>query len=802
MMCEALHIPWPLFLFKTEFTPDLASFKTVAPLYSDIRASLRPFMGRCCAKCTPISRGMFFDNDTSSMAIRDILRVPPGSGFLSRRFPVLAYEFQRNNSQNYPPTKSMVKSVMKEDRVQAAIQKSAMLEVDDVEDKPEKFPMAIEKHAARAYRLVTNMVASISNKVIGFTGWFLLKFLCNFLSGIQVHKGQMEEVKRASKRGIPMIFLPLHRSHLDYILVTFVLHQWDIKAPHIAAGDNLNIPVFSWFMRHLGGFFIKRKLDREDGKKDWVYRSVLHSYMLEVLKRNQNLEFFLEGGRSRSGKALSPKGGLLSVVVDAYMDGTINDAYIVPVSISYEKVLEGNFNREQMGNPKVKETFIKAMWGVWQVFRSRFGTVRVDFAQPFSLQEYIQCGQPSSPVSSDLTNNGGPKSLKSVGSDNSLYGTDIVRDDLRLVIKGLAEHVICDAVKTQSIMSTNLLAFLLLTKYRQGATVEKLAKEFDLLRLEISQRGRDVGFCGSSVAVVNYAAALLGKHLVSRRKGSPSSQVVDDTGINDRLIPNTCLPDLFELSYYGNAVISVFLMEAVVATAIGAVCEENLTSKQGYEDYVTVSRDAVVEKAIELCDLLQFEFTFNPPCGNITAFVNDSLEKLITAEIILPEEDYTTCMNSNGKLWTDRLADSVSWEDDNDEDIPSLIQPSQILQISSSKENIEKLSFLQSMLAPLIESYWICFTNLVRLQDRDLTEAEFTHKIHGFAKERVFKGLTNYAESSGLETLKNTTKLLNHKKITDVYLDDENKKMIQLREAYREEQKLTSLIANIETFKL
>ncbi|XP_002731403.1 glycerol-3-phosphate acyltransferase 1, mitochondrial-like [Saccoglossus kowalevskii] len=795
--------------FTLELIPDLVSFKTTAPVYADQSRVLRPFMGRCCTKCVPISRGMFYDNDAPSMRLRDLLKVPPSSGFISRRFPVVAYEYGRKHSFNYPPSEKVITSVLNSDRVQAAIQKSAMSEVDDVESQPEKYPMALQKHASRAYYLLSTMVASISNKLIAFTGWFLLRVLCNFISGIQVHTGQMAMVKQASEKDIPLIFLPIHRSHLDYILITYILHQYDIKSPHVAAGDNLNIPIFGWILRHLGGFFIKRKLDKEDGKKDWVYRAILHNYMLEVLKQNQSLEFFIEGGRSRSGKALMPKGGLLSVVVDAYMDGTISDAYIVPIGISYEKILEGNFNREQMGNPKVKESFLSAIHGVYKVLRGDYGTVRVGFAEPFSLQEYLQSAQPYSPLSSDLTCNG-PRSpkMKSVGSDNSIYGTDIVRDDLRTVIKGLADHVIYDAVHTQSIMSTNLLSFLLLTKFRQGATIDTISESFESVRQQIIAHGRDVGFSGKAAAIVNYASHLLGDNLVSRRKGKITDKAVSDadekecvmggpTG-NDMLIPNTCLPDIFELSYYSNPVISVFLMEAVIATAISAVSEHNLQIQHGHEDYITVSRDALVHKATELCDLLQFEFTFIPPCGSLQTIIIDALERLTSSEIIQHEEPNSTCLNSQEKSWADRLVSSTSWKDEDDEQI----QPDQLLRISLSAEHVDKLTFLQSMLGPLIESYWIAACNLIRLMDRDLPEAEYTSKLLCFAKERVYKGLSSYAESCALETLKTTIRLFIHWKVLDVYHDAANKKMIQLKESYREEEKLNALIDKIEDFKL
>lgn len=98
------------------------------------------------------------------------------------------------------------------------------------------------------------------------------------------------------------------------------------------------------------------------------------------------MEFFLEGGRTRTGKPCMPKYGVLSVIFESFMDGTIEDALLVPVSINYEKLVDGNFIREQLGQPKEMETFSNTVKGIWKVLNSNYGMMRVDFNQPFSLR--------------------------------------------------------------------------------------------------------------------------------------------------------------------------------------------------------------------------------------------------------------------------------------------------------------------------------------------------------------------------------------------------------------------------------
>ena len=135
------------------------------------------------------------------------------------------------------------------------------------------------------------------------------------LGSVLVHKGQIEAVRQAQQRspGTPVVFLPLHKSHLDYILLSFACTNHGVPAPLVAAGDNLRIPVFGWLLSRLGAFFVKRRLD-SSGRKDLLYRALLQSYMEEALAAGYNMEFFIEGGRSRNGRPRPPKGGWLSGV--------------------------------------------------------------------------------------------------------------------------------------------------------------------------------------------------------------------------------------------------------------------------------------------------------------------------------------------------------------------------------------------------------------------------------------------------------------------------------------------------------
>ncbi|XP_071949264.1 glycerol-3-phosphate acyltransferase 1, mitochondrial-like [Antedon mediterranea] len=796
----------PAYSVALDLVPEVVNFKTKPPPPS-YEKEQRTFKGRCCPRCSPLSREVLYNENIPDMGLCNVLRMPleNRTGVVSYLLPNLNHIMKRNKNHIYPTKDEMISKVSESGRVHTAIQNCAILDAEGLTNRERGGLSNSEgKHGRRLKRILGTMVAKISCALLKVTSWVLLRVLGVFLLGVQVHKGQMELIKEASKKGVPLVFIPMHRSHLDYVLLSFILHNYGVKAPHIAAGDNLNLPVFSWVLRSLGAFFIKRKLDRDVGKKDLVYRAALHTYIEEVLQSNQNLEFFIEGGRSRSGKALSPKGGLLSCVVDSYYDGVISDAFIVPASISYEKILDGHFNNEQMGLQKRKETFMMALRGIYDVLKHNYGHVKVDFAQPFSLKEYLEAPQaPATPVS-DIATSGICKSkVKRAGSDNSLYGTDIVVEDTRQLVKGLAEHIVYDSVHVNTIMSTNIVAFLLLTKFREGIAFNTLVKELDKMKEGIASRGYSIGFTGTSTAIVHHAIRLLGGNLIRVENVVVTSSTGPDVISNEKsnkekefVTPLLSLPNVFELSYYSNTLISVFLMESVLANAIIAECgSTQLMFNTCHSSPLSICKDRLLTRAMQLCDLLQFEFIFAPPCGNLTNVINDAIEELAVKGVITVKDSIT---GFKDQRWVRQLAATTGWESDESDSVNN----SETIEINMSSENKKQLQFLQCVLGPLIEGYWLSVCNLVRLLDMDVDDNTYIRMVNMYAKERVEKGFAVFSESCSMDTLRNAVKVFLHWKVLCTYYDAENIKMLQLKEPYRDEAKLSVLIDKIEVFRV
>ncbi|MBZ0145537.1 MAG: glycerol-3-phosphate 1-O-acyltransferase PlsB, partial [Rhodocyclaceae bacterium] len=189
--------------------------------------------------------------------------------------------------------------------------------------------------------------------------------------------------------GQEIVYLPCHRSHIDYLLLSYVVYQRGLTPPHIAAGANLNMPVVGPLLRRGGAFFLRRSFKGEP-----LYAAVFHEYLHMMIARGFPIEYFIEGGRSRSGRMLAPKAGILGMTIRSFLRGDTRPLVFVPVYLGYEKLLEGQaFLEELQGKPKRGESLL-GLLGAWRLLRHRFGRVHVSFGEPLALAEFLDARRP------------------------------------------------------------------------------------------------------------------------------------------------------------------------------------------------------------------------------------------------------------------------------------------------------------------------------------------------------------------------------------------------------------------------
>lgn len=201
--------------------------------------------------------------------------------------------------------------------------------------------------------------------------------------GVSVNSEDIKSVKDAYRRG-PLILIPCHKSHIDYLILSYVLYQNDMTCPHIAAGKNLSFWPMGPLFRRGGAFFIRRSFR---GAK--LYSKVFTEYLYKLLEEGFNIEFFIEGTRSRTGKLILPKLGFLSMLLDAFKNGACEDMNVVPIYIGYDRVLEESaYVHEMEGGQKEPENLLQLL-KARRFLKKRYGRIYIRFHQPLSLNHLL-----------------------------------------------------------------------------------------------------------------------------------------------------------------------------------------------------------------------------------------------------------------------------------------------------------------------------------------------------------------------------------------------------------------------------
>jgi glycerol-3-phosphate O-acyltransferase len=182
----------------------------------------------------------------------------------------------------------------------------------------------------------------------------------------------------------PVVLVPCHRSHFDYLILSYLFHANYLSPPHIAAGINLSFWPLGPLFRGAGAYFIRRSFEDNE-----LYKAVFRKYLTYLIREGYTQEFFIEGGRSRTGKILTPKLGMLSAIVNAFITGVRRDLYLVPVSIHYGRVVEEEAYTRELGGAEKQRESLRGLLKARSVLRQKYGTVYVTFAEPISLNQAL-----------------------------------------------------------------------------------------------------------------------------------------------------------------------------------------------------------------------------------------------------------------------------------------------------------------------------------------------------------------------------------------------------------------------------
>ncbi|NHC02646.1 glycerol-3-phosphate 1-O-acyltransferase PlsB [Acinetobacter sp. 187] len=239
------------------------------------------------------------------------------------------------------------------------------------------------ENRARGY--LEEIVSDFSYSTLRFAQLALSKLWTQLYDGIEVH--HFETVRELAK-DYQIVYTPCHRSHIDYLLMSYLIYDRGLMVPHIAAGINLNMPVVGQILRGGGAYFIRRSF-----KGNALYTAVFKEYMHSLLSRNTPLEYFIEGGRSRTGLLLQPKKGMLAMTIQSHLRGNSKPIAFIPTYFGYEKLLEGSSYIKELGGEKKQAESLFGLLKSIQKIEKVFGTVHVSLGEPVFLEHILKRNQ-------------------------------------------------------------------------------------------------------------------------------------------------------------------------------------------------------------------------------------------------------------------------------------------------------------------------------------------------------------------------------------------------------------------------
>jgi len=369
--------------------------------------------------------------------------------------------------------------------------------------------------------------------------------------GIDVDTAGLSVVREWARKG-PLVFVPSHKSHIDYLILNYVLYLHHMHVPRIAAGKNLAFWPMGHIFRKSGAFFVRRSF-----KGARLYAEIFETYIKVLLQEGYSIEFYIEGGRSRSGKLILPKIGFLTILLKAFYEKYCDNLVFVPVSISYDRILEEQSLLKEVGGGEKESESFRHVLKARRFLKRKYGKIYIRFGTPVSFAAYLQ------------ENLGREKGIET----------------------NLAFEVVRSINRVTLVTPFALVSSAILAKHRRGFTLQELERSLEkLLRF---LKANEIPLAATLASPKKTVLETLS--LLINRKVATSLEEVGGTqtfyNVEEEKKP--------ELEYYKNSIIHYFIRHSFVAASLLTGTEEVKSLESITADYST------------LRDLFKYEFVYD-----------------------------------------------------------------------------------------------------------------------------------------------------------------------------------------------
>ena len=412
----------------------------------------------------------------------------------------------------------------------------------------------------------------------------------NIYDGLLIDLEGMAKIRNISKK-MPFVIIPCHRSHIDYLLFSYVLYKNNIQLPFIAAGNNLSFFPMGYIFRKSGAFFLRRSFRGNE-----IYAEVFTKYMAILLKEGLPLEFFIEGGRSRTGKMVMPKYGLLSMVIQAYQEKYCDNFAAIPVFIGYDRVIEEkSYLKELSGAPKSSDNATEII-KTSKILRKRYGRVYVNIGEPIIMKSYLEAQE------------------KQIGQ--------MTLDERQSLYRRIGYEIVLEINKVSVVTPFALVAAVILSHDRRGISHSEL---LDILNefyeyLSMKKVKFAATFAYREKAIADALNIFTQSEIITKIEADE-----DEVEEMQEIVYSLEDERRLYLEYYKNNILHFFVPLCFVATSMVKSNEDVMSLDRIMGDYKFLKR------------LLWNEFIFDETKDDVDE-VNNVLAYLYSRKMIKPEE--------------------------------------------------------------------------------------------------------------------------------------------------------------------
>ncbi|MGI9919700.1 glycerol-3-phosphate 1-O-acyltransferase PlsB [Vibrio owensii] len=428
----------------------------------------------------------------------------------------------------------------------ARLMKSPAIE-KAIEDEAQSKNISIEKARKEAHDIMDEIAADFSYGLVKngdrILGWLWTKLYQG------LHINNASTVRRLAQDGHEIVYVPCHRSHMDYLLLSYVLYHEGMVPPHIAAGINLNFFPAGPIFRRGGAFFIRRSF-----KGNKLYSTIFREYLSELFAKGYSVEYFSEGGRSRTGRLLQAKTGMLAMTIQAMLRGLNRPVTLVPVYIGYEHVMEvGTYAKELRGSRKEKENAGLVLRTLRKL--RNFGLGYVNFGEPIQLNQYLNEHAPE--WTKDIDRMGGSKPQW-----------------MNPVVNGLANKMMTHINDAAATNALTLCATALLASRQRALSRDSLINQIECY-LKLLKNNP---YSNTSTVPTETAEELV-DHAISLDKFVIETDTMGDIISLDR-------SQSILMTYYRNNIIHLFALPSLIAQMI--IRQRNVTVEKIQENVAQI----------------------------------------------------------------------------------------------------------------------------------------------------------------------------------------------------------------------